>query len=133
MTDTTRTVVRRNRLYCIGSRTIVCNYLGPAETWTEGERWGWTCPSCGTSHSFTRPTWGRQDPMPPLDITPPKEMGEHVLYGITFVIGGLGSVRWRSDCAQCVRQGKGAFAPDHDAMPGCRSGGRDHCTCDGCF
>ncbi|RFA12122.1 hypothetical protein B7R22_16965 [Subtercola boreus] len=66
-------------------------------------------------------------------VMPPKTMGEHHVDGITFEIGGLGTVRWRSDCAQCVRQGQGAFAPSHAAMPRCRSGGRNHCTCDGCF
>jgi len=60
-------------------------------------------------------------------------MGEHVVNGVEIVVGGDGLVRWRSDCEQCVRQGKGAFAPDHDAMRGCRSGGHPHCTCDGCF
>lgn len=25
------------------------------------------------------------------------------------------------------------FAPSHKANPHCRSGGRNHCTCDGCF
>ena len=25
------------------------------------------------------------------------------------------------------------FAPAHKALSSCRSGGRNHCTCDGCF
>lgn len=66
----------------------------------------------------------------PADLS----FGEHELSdGRVVLIGGLHNVRWRSDCQQCVRQGKGAFAPDHDAMPRCSSGGRSHCTCDGCF
>jgi len=60
--------------------------------------------------------------------------GEHELEdGRTVVINGLGGANWRSDCAQCERQGKGAFAPSHDAMPRCKSGQRPHCTCDACF
>lgn len=59
--------------------------------------------------------------------------GEHEIDGVTLVVDGLNLVRWRSDCGQCVKQGKGAFAPDHDAMPNCKSGSRKHCTCDGCF
>lgn len=49
------------------------------------------------------------------------------------------SVKWRGDCDYCKRMedsGRdpvGGFFPDHQAMRGCRSGGRDHCTCDGCF
>lgn len=27
----------------------------------------------------------------------------------------------------------GSFAPPHTAMSSCRSGGRNHCTCDTCF
>ncbi|QDZ15809.1 hypothetical protein [Humibacter ginsenosidimutans] len=61
------------------------------------------------------------------------KMGEHVVDGVTVVTYNDGSIKWRSDCEQCVRQGKGAFAPDHDAMRGCRSGRTPHCTCDGCF
>ena len=41
------------------------------------------------------------------------------------------------ECDYCDRlreaHGPGGFFPDHDAMPGCRSGARPHCTCDGCF
>lgn len=49
------------------------------------------------------------------------------------------SVKWRGDCDYCQRMADGGrdpasgFFPDHDAMRGCRSGGRSHCTCDGCF
>lgn len=60
-------------------------------------------------------------------------MGEHVIDGVTLDIGGLHTVRWRSDCDTCVSYARGAFAPNHDAMPGCRSGKHSHCTCDGCF
>lgn len=47
-------------------------------------------------------------------------------------------VKWRGDCDYCQRIAEGrdpvkGFFPDHDAMGGCRSGRRDHCTCDGCF
>lgn len=59
--------------------------------------------------------------------------GEHVVGGVTLVVVNSGHIVWRSDCTQCVRQGKGAFAPDHDAMSNCKSGSRAHCTCDGCF
>lgn len=45
------------------------------------------------------------------------------------------------DCDYCKKTfyphlretGEMRFAPTHKAMSGCRSGGRDHCTCDGCF
>ena len=30
-------------------------------------------------------------------------------------------------------KGSGPFAPAHRAMRSCRSGGRNHCTCDTCF
>ena len=49
------------------------------------------------------------------------------------------SVKWRGDCDYCTRvEAKGynpltGFFPDHQAMRMCRSGGRNHCTCDGCF
>jgi hypothetical protein len=33
----------------------------------------------------------------------------------------------------CGYASKGGFEPDHFAMSGCRSGRRNHCTCDGCF
>ncbi len=52
---------------------------------------------------------------------------------------GDGSVKWRGDCDYCVRVAERGndpatgFYPDHAAMRGCRSGGRNHCTCDGCF
>lgn len=36
-----------------------------------------------------------------------------------------------SECSTCERDGPAG--PSHYAMPGCRSGGRDHCTCDTCF
>lgn len=53
--------------------------------------------------------------------------------------GAGNSVKWRGDCDYCkglVERGYdpvGGFFPDHQPMRGCRSGGRDHCTCDGCF
>ena len=62
--------------------------------------------------------------------------------GVRVVRYPNGSVKWRGDCAYCVRVAAspdrpkdpvGGFFPTHDAMPGCRSGRRDHCTCDGCF
>lgn len=54
--------------------------------------------------------------------------------GVTLGLWATGAVQWRSDCDYCVKHGAiGAFFPSHDASPGCRSGGRDHCTCDGCF
>jgi len=59
--------------------------------------------------------------------------GTHTIDDVTLEVGHAGNVRWRSDCAQCVKQGKNAFAPQHDAMPDCQSGARAHCTCDGCF
>lgn len=41
------------------------------------------------------------------------------------------------ECEYCdrlrERHGPDGFFPDHDAMSGCRSGKRPHCTCDGCF
>jgi hypothetical protein len=59
--------------------------------------------------------------------------GEHEVDGVTIVINGIGGTRWRSDCGRCVTQGKGAFAPQHDASSSCESGSRKHCTCDRCF
>ena len=50
-----------------------------------------------------------------------------------MVLGGLGNVVWRSDCVTCVTQGRGAFAPNHEASRRCKSGQRDHCTCGICF
>lgn len=52
---------------------------------------------------------------------------------------GSKGVKWRADCDACLRMASAPnpdgmlFFPAHDAMPSCRSGGRDHCTCDGCF
>lgn len=42
-------------------------------------------------------------------------------------------VSWDPDCAYCASNLPGDFFPAHDAMRGCKSGGRTHCTCDGCF
>lgn len=59
--------------------------------------------------------------------------------GVRIVAYRTGHVKWRSDCATCRRYEEtgsdpvGGWFPDHQAMRGCRSGGRDHCTCDGCF
>lgn len=67
----------------------------------------------------------------PTDALAP---GWHVVDGVEFHLGGLNLIRWRSDCSQCVGYGKGAFAPDHDPMPGCSySTRRSHCSCDACF
>ncbi|WP_235738957.1 hypothetical protein [Nocardioides alcanivorans] len=62
--------------------------------------------------------------------------------GVRVITYRTGHAKWRSDCDYCVRltvrEGRRVdpatgFFPDHQAMAGCRSGGRDHCTCDGCF
>ena len=45
------------------------------------------------------------------------------------------------ECAYCQKyyyprlneDGELAFGPAHKAMSNCRSGERNHCTCDGCF
>ncbi|BBY54182.1 hypothetical protein H7J07_06080 [Mycobacterium koreense] len=45
-----------------------------------------------------------------------------------------GGVFWDSGCATC--RGRTAVVqimPNHQASPSCRSGGRNHCTCDACF
>lgn len=34
-------------------------------------------------------------------------------------------------CVICAETG--LLKPPHDASPRCRSGGREHCTCDTCF
>ena len=52
--------------------------------------------------------------------------------------GGRKPAKWRGDCDYCQRIAETldpvrGFFPDHDVMPSCRSGGRNHCTCDGCF
>lgn len=52
--------------------------------------------------------------------------------GVTVVRYPGGPVKWRADCDYCLSL-KTYFAPSHEAMKGCRSGGRNHCTCDGCF
>lgn len=66
-------------------------------------------------------------------VVVPTIPGVHDVDGVTLVISGIHLVTWRSDCPACVRQGRGAFGPGHDAMPDCESGGRSHCTCDRCF
>jgi len=64
--------------------------------------------------------------------------------GVRVIRYPTGSVKWRGDCDYCkrlverddefrIKDPATGFFPDHDAMRGCRSGGRDHCTCDGCF
>lgn len=63
----------------------------------------------------------------------PREIGEHTVDDVTFVIGGVENVIWRSDCERCAYLGKGNLAPYHDALRSCRSGRRSHCSCDGCF
>lgn len=35
------------------------------------------------------------------------------------------------DCAYCQRAEK--YHPYHDPSPACKSGRREHCTCDTCF
>lgn len=53
--------------------------------------------------------------------------------------GGNKSVRVAAlgTCTTCdhyrAEYGPMGFFPQHDAMSNCRSGKRDHCTCDGCF
>lgn len=41
------------------------------------------------------------------------------------------------DCKECEvfygESGPYAFAPRHKAMSSCKSGKRDHCTCETCF
>ena len=39
------------------------------------------------------------------------------------------------ECAYCDREREAGndFHPSHDAANTCASGGRSHCTCDGCF
>lgn len=63
------------------------------------------------------------------------EYTQHDEGGVTVIRypGGSHPVRWRSDCDRCQSYVDTSWFPDHDAMPGCRSGRRDHCTCDGCF
>jgi hypothetical protein len=48
---------------------------------------------------------------------------------------GWTATPYRAGCAYCAAEkAKGnRFFPSHDAMPTCRSGGRNHCTCDTCF
>lgn len=80
------------------------------------------------SDNPTRPPW--------LDETAVKyTVG--IESGVTVVRypGGDHSVKWRSDCQTCCRYAESSmgFFPSHEAMKSCRSGRRDHCTCDGCF
>lgn len=70
--------------------------------------------------------------LPELD-TKGLKYGTHLVDGVEIEVGGAENINWRSDCAACVRNGKGAFAPSHDASTRCQSGGRPHCTCDACF
>lgn len=39
------------------------------------------------------------------------------------------------ECGYCdsQREAEATFFPSHQAMSHCRSGGRNHCTCDSCF
>lgn len=41
----------------------------------------------------------------------------------------------KGECAYCDREREAgnSFHPPHDASSGCRSGKRDHCSCDMCF
>jgi hypothetical protein len=41
----------------------------------------------------------------------------------------------RGECVYCDRERKrrNDFHPSHEPMGSCRSGGRNHCTCDTCF
>lgn len=41
----------------------------------------------------------------------------------------------KGECEYCdeQREMNSRFAPSHNASSGCRSGGRNHCTCDACF
>lgn len=64
--------------------------------------------------------------------------------GVRVVRYPTGAVKWRGDCDYCLRlttredkyrieNPATGFFPDHQALSSCRSGGRNHCTCDGCF
>lgn len=43
--------------------------------------------------------------------------------------------RYVEGCAYCeaARERGDSMMPSHNAMPSCRSGKRNHCTCDTCF
>lgn len=50
----------------------------------------------------------------------------------------IGSRRHQAAPGQCTycdaeRRDRSSFHPPHDPSPHCRSGGRNHCTCDTCF
>lgn len=36
-------------------------------------------------------------------------------------------------CPSCERNAREGFGPPHEASATCKSGGRNHCTCDACF
>lgn len=41
---------------------------------------------------------------------------------------------WDSGCGYCnMRKSVVEIFPNHEAGPGCESGGQTHCTCDACF
>jgi hypothetical protein len=57
----------------------------------------------------------------------------------TVVENGVTIVRWlngqvirRSDCDACTGWAANG-GPEHQANSTCRSGKRDHCSCDGCY
>ncbi|GAB2732497.1 hypothetical protein [Nocardioides pakistanensis] len=55
--------------------------------------------------------------------------------GDTFTLGVNTGVRYYDGCPMCqqAKEADSAFFPMHKAMPHCRSGGRNHCTCGTCW
>lgn len=88
--------------------------------------------------SAAKPGWGDTDmPQPPAWFGNTLCKYTSAIEDGALVIrypGGNKDVKWRSDCTYCAEGCSSTdFYPSHTAMSNCRSGGRNHCTCDGCF
>ena len=52
-----------------------------------------------------------------------------------IITKGFHKYKYQLDCAYCMNElnkGRTMF-PNHNASRGCKSGGKNHCTCDACF
>lgn len=78
--------------------------------------------------------WASEYPEAPF-ATESTNIGESavVCYRCECALLGYSPKRWNPDCQTCQDWGQDHHGPSHEAMSNCKSGKRNHCTCDGCF
>ena len=101
------------------------------------------CSHCGQPIRFVKGmNWGKwvhdkvygDDPWTPIQYNHTASPSGPDRDGQTYEDAGYG-IRYYTDCAYCQREKErnSTFFPRHQASERCRSGKRNHCTCDTCF